>query len=332
MSSIYVTENGSVVRITSRQLVVTKDKDKLLQIPLIKVDRLLLFGNIQITSQAVGTLLDEGIEVCYLSSMGKFRGKLQPAESKNVLLRVAQYERFLDNDFQTKIARNIVEGKIKNGRALISRYQQNYPEVDFSKEMHTIDSTLNSLPNQDNVNKLMGAEGISTAAYFRAFGKMFRRELRFEKRTRRPPKDPVNAMLSFGYTMITNEIFSLITAHGMDPYIGFLHGLSYGRPSLALDLVEEFRHPFVDRFTLNLFNNTILTSEDFEPVENKGVYLTSDARKVFFAQYEKRIKEPITLQDQHEEKSFRQLFKDQVHKFSQTILTQVDYEPVRIYK
>jgi len=294
--------------------------------------RLLLFGNIQVTSQAVGILLDEGIEVCYLSSLGKFRGKLQPAESKNVLLRVAQYERFLDSAFQTTIARNIVGGKIKNGRALISRYQQNYPEIDFSKEVQTIDSTLSSLNNLDNVNSIMGAEGISTAAYFRAFGKMFRKELRFEKRTRRPPKDPVNAILSFGYTMITNEIFSLITAHGMDPYIGFLHGLSYGRPSLALDIVEEFRHPFVDRFTLNLFNNNILTSEDFEPVENKGVYLTQEARKTFFTQYEKKIKEPVTLQDKDDEKSFRQLFKEQVHKFSQSILTQSNYEPVRIYK
>lgn len=93
----------------------------------------------------------------------------------------------------------------------------------------------------------MGAEGIATATYFRAFGKMFRKGLQFEHRTRRPPKDPVNAVLSFGYTLLTNEMFSLVTAHGMDPYIGNLHGISYGRPSLALDLVEEFRHSFIDR-------------------------------------------------------------------------------------
>ena len=194
--------------------------------PLLKIDRILLFGNVQVTSQAVGKLLDEGIEVCYLSSKGKFRGKLLPAESKNVLARVAQYERFLDDEFQIEVARSIVAGKINNGRALILRYQRNHPEVDFINELQLIDNTLSKLFNNSTVNSLMGAEGTATAAYFRAYSKMFRTEFQFQKRTRRPPKDPVNALLSFGYTLVTNEIFSLLTAHGLDPYIGFLPCIS----------------------------------------------------------------------------------------------------------
>ena len=330
MSTIYVTEVGSVVRITSRQIVVTKGKEKLLQMPLIKVDRVLLFGNIQLTARAAATLLDEGIDVCYLSAYGRFRGKLQPAESKNVLLRVAQYERFLDNDFQTNLARIIVTGKLKNGLAIIKRYERNHPDVDFSNEMNVICNTLDKLPSQTTVPGIMGCEGIATAVYFKAFGKMFRKGLCFEQRTRRPPKDPVNAILSFGYTLITNEIFSLVTAHGMDPYIGYLHGLSYGRPSLVLDLVEEFRHPFIDRFSLALFNNSVLTESDFMPVENKGVYLTEDARAVFFKHYERRVTEKFTPSNSTATVSFRQLFKNQVLKLGQAILKNENYEPFRI--
>lgn len=332
MSTIYLTEIGSVVRISSRHLVVTKGTESILQMPLIKVDRLLLFGNITITAPAMGVLLDEGIEVCYLSSSGKYRGKIQAAESKNVLLRVAQYERFLDNDFQLELARILVQSKINNGRALILRYQHNYPDADFSSELQVIDTALANLPAQQSVSSIMGSEGTATAAYFSAFGKMFRKEFRFDKRTRRPPKDPVNALLSFGYTLLTNEIFSMVSAHGLDPYIGFLHGLSYGRPSLALDIVEEFRHPFIDRFTLSLFNNEVFAADDFQPVEDQGIYLTKPALKTYFEHYERRVREPFKLPNSDEEINFRELFKRQVQKLSNTILKKEPYEPFRIYK
>lgn len=280
----------------------------------------------------MGVLLDEGIEVGYLSSNGKYRGRIQAAESKNVLLRVAQYERFLDDAFQVELARTLVAGKINNGRALILRYQRNYPDTDFSAELLAIQTTLTNLASQQTVSSIMGSEGTSTAAYFRAYGKMFRKEFSFDKRTRRPPKDPVNAILSFGYTLLTNEIFSLVSAHGLDPYIGFLHGLSYGRPSLALDAVEEFRHPFIDRFTLSLFNNEVFTAEDFQPVENKGIYLTKPALKTYFEHYERRVREPFKLPNTDEDVNFRQLFKQQVHKLSSTILKKEPYEPFRIYE
>ena len=331
MSAIYITEPGCMIRISSRHLIVTKGKERKLQMPLIKVERILLFGSSQITAPAVAALLDEGIEICYLSSNGRFRGKLQPAESKNVLLRVAQYERYLDEEFTVNLARTIVRGKVANGRALILRYQRNYPDIDFSGELKTIEQTLANLPSQKTVNSLMGSEGIATAVYFKAFGKMFRGDLRFETRSRRPPKDPVNAVLSFGYTMLTNEMFSLITAHGLDPYIGFLHGLSYGRPSLPLDLVEEFRHPFIDRFTLSLFNNGVLTESDFRPVENKGIYLNKDALQRYFEHYERRVKEKFNIGKSEEEKSYRDLFRLQVNKLSNTIMKGEKYEPIKIY-
>ena len=146
-----------------------------------------------------------------------------------------------------------------------------------------------------------------------------------------PPKDPVNSVLSFGYTMLTNEMYSLITAHGLDPYIGFLHGLSYGRPSLALDLVEEFRHPFIDRFTLSLFNNNIFCKDDFHAVENEGIYFTEEAVKRYFGHYERRIKEKFRLPHDDEDVDFRQLFKRQIVKAGQAILKNEKYKPFRLY-
>ena len=244
----------------------------------------------------------------------------------------SKYERYLDDDFQAELARTLVQGKINNGRALILRYQRNYPDADFSSELQVIDTALSKLPAQKTVNSIMGSEGTATAAYFNAFGKMFRKEFRFDKRTRRPPKDPVNALLSFGYTLLTNEIFSMVSAHGLDPYIGYLHGLSYGRPSLALDVVEEFRHPFIDRFTLSLFNNEVFAADDFRPVENKGIYLTKPALKTYFEHYERRVREPFKLPNTDEEVNFRHLFKQQVQKLSRSILTKESYEPFRIYE
>ncbi|MBE0479186.1 CRISPR-associated endonuclease Cas1, partial [Candidatus Aerophobetes bacterium] len=271
MTTVYLTEQGTVLRKKSRRLVVTKGKEVIKEIPAFKIERVLIFGNIQITTQTLSFLLQSGIETSFLSLNGKFRGRLAPLESKNVFLRIAQYERYLDNHFATEHAKKIVEAKIKNCRTVVRKYSSIHPEVDFAKTLKTLDELLIRLSTREKVATILGIEGQATAVYFRAFGKMCRRDLQFLKRTRRPPKDEVNALLSFGYTLITNEIFSILSAIGFDSYIGYLHGINYGRPSLALDMVEEFRQPVIDRFTLKLINKKIFTTEDFEEKEKKGM-------------------------------------------------------------
>jgi CRISPR-associated protein Cas1 len=330
MSTAYVTEQGAVVRQASQHLVVTKDKERLTHLPLIKLERLLVFGRVQLTTEAINALLKEGVDVSFLTYHGKLRGRLVAAESKNIFLRLAQYERHLDDRFQVDFARTIVKAKIRNGRAVILRYQINHPEASFTAALQIIDDTLKNLDNFKTVNSLMGAEGIATAAYFRAFGQMFRKELTFENRTRRPPKDPVNAVLSLGYSLLTNEILSLLIAHGFDPYLGFLHGAVYGRPSLALDLVEEFRHPLIDRFTLNLFNNEILHPDDFRSVEGEGIYLKPEAFKTYLKLYERRLQEPLKLDAQEEKMSFRRLFREQIQNLARTLKSQEPYKPFKL--
>jgi len=330
MKVIYITEQGSVVRKTSRRLVVSKEERTLAEIPAIGLDGIVIFGNIQMTSQAMGFLLDSGIHVSFLSSKGKYKGTLIPAQSKNVLLRIAQYERYLDEEFQRQHASVLVEAKIRNGRGLIKRYSRNYPELEFDDEISGLDSALKKLEAKPEVPVLLGIEGQATATYFRAFGKMFRKEMDFSVRSRRPPKDPVNALLSFGYTLVTNETFSLLLAIGFDPYIGYLHQIDYGRPSLALDMVEEFRHPIVDRFTLYLVNNRIISGEDFFENEERGFFLKPEALKRYFEQYEKRMNEVFQNQFTGEKVSYRSLFRQQAYKLSKTIQARVPYTPYRI--
>lgn len=330
MKIIYITEQGSVVRKTSRRLVVSKEEATLAEIPAIGLDGVLIFGNIQITSQAMGFLLDNGIQVSFLSSRGKYRGTLIPAESKNVLLRMAQYERYLDEEFQRKHASILVDAKVRNGRALIMRYSRNYPDVEFGDEISALDAALKKIEENPQVSVLLGIEGHATATYFRAFSKMLRGEMDFSSRSRRPPRDPVNALLSFGYTLITNEIFSLLIAMGFDAYIGYLHGIDYGRPSLALDLVEEFRHPVVDRFTLYLINNRIISTEDFVQSEEGGFLLKPESRKRYFEQYENRMNEVFQDQSIGEKVSYRSIFRRQAQKLAKSIQTGGLYEPYRI--
>lgn len=232
MATIYLTEQGSKLSKTSKRLVIEKEGQTLLEIPEFKVERVLIFGNVQITTQAMAFLLDNGIEVSFLSLYGKYRGRLSPVESKNAQLRIRQYQKHLDTEFKVSLAKAIVHAKLHNGRELLMRYARNHPEIDFSQDKIQMEACISQIEHKQSVNSVMGVEGAAASVYFEAFGKMLRKELRFEKRQRRPPKDPVNALLSLGYTLIGNEMHSTVCAVGFDPYIGFFMALIMeGRPS-----------------------------------------------------------------------------------------------------
>lgn len=320
MATIYLTEQGSKLSKTSKRLVIEKDGQTLLEIPEFKVERVLIFGNVQITTQAMAFLLDNGIEVSFLSLYGKYRGRLSPVESKNAQLRIRQYQKHLDNEFKVSLAKAIVHAKLHTGRELLMRYARNHPEIDFSQDKIQMEACISQIEHKQSVNSVMGVEGAAASVYFEAFGKILRKELRFEKRQRRPPKDPVNALLSLGYTLIGNEMHSMVCAVGFDPYIGFFHGIDYGRPSLALDLIEPFRHAIIDRFTLYLVNNHILSEKDFEDTGEEGVLLNDDARKRYFAEYEKYMTKEGESNLSDAKKGFRDLFKIQAHNLHDAIM------------
>jgi CRISPR-associated protein Cas1 len=195
-------------------------------------------------------------------------------------------------------------------------------------EIDALEELITRADSAANLDTLRGHEGSATAAYFRLFGRMLNPPWTFTTRTRRPPKDPVNAVLSFGYVIVGTELQALLDGVGFDPYLGFYHAIEYGRPGLALDLLEEFRHPLVDRLALNLFNLGSMTQQDFAPQAAGGIYLNTSGKKKFFVQYERMLGELAAATDTAEKPSgFRAIFQNQITQLSKAILQGIDYVP-----
>ena len=180
-----------------------------------------------------------------------------------------------------KFARAIVDNKISNQMEMIRQYRWNDSEYDYREDLNSLSEYQKTLERKETVNGLMGVEGICSAIYFRSYAKMFKSSVSFQERNRRPPKDPINAILSLTYTFLTKEITAALEAESFELYLGFLHGIRYGRKSLALDLIEEFRQPAADRFVLRLFNKGMLGEDDFQ-MEDGAVRLKPNAFKQFW--------------------------------------------------
>jgi CRISPR-associated protein Cas1 len=323
---LYVVEQGAVVQKEGERIAVRKDGQLLLTVPVFKLDSVVVFGGVQLTTQALGLLLANGIEVSFMSIDGRLKGRLLPAESRNVVLRLKQYERYHDHDFRLQVSRAVVRGKLANARALIMRYLRNHPDADLTEPVHALEDAIAQVADAKDLDVLRGLEGRAAAVYFSAFGQMLRGVLPFSGRSRRPPRDPVNAMLSLGYSLLTRELFGAAAARGFDPYLGFYHDVRYGRPALALDLVEEFRPVVVDRLVLSLVNRKVFAPEDVEQSEEGGFMLTRDALRRFVAAYEERV----TAGPGEAEGGWRMIFHEQVGRMVRAVRFGEPYQAARV--
>lgn len=290
MAVVYLTTTGSIVRRKGERLEVWEKKEKLADLRLFDLERLVVVGAVQLTSQALGLLLDQGIDVVFLSGGGRLRGSLVSAESRNVFLRLAQYDRWKDDAFRLAFSREVVTAKSTAQRRLLARYERNHPGTLPTDALPELDRLLDQAAAAKSVDEVRGVEGAASGVYFRSFGKMLA-TLGFPGRKRRPATDPANSLLSLGYVMVGNELGSLLEARGFDPAIGFLHGVRYGRQSLALDIVEPFRQPIVDRLTLRLLNLKQLTPDDFQGGD-QGLRLHPESLKRYFELYEVQLRSP----------------------------------------
>ncbi|MCX8095837.1 MAG: CRISPR-associated endonuclease Cas1 [Caldisericia bacterium] len=325
MATLYITEQGAKLKKEEKRFVIEKEENILLEIPEFKVDKVFIFGNIQITTQALKFLLTSGIDTSFFTIYGKFIGKLQSLESKNVLLRIKQFEKHSQEEFRVEISKKFVEGKITNAKNFLSKYQRNHPEVNFASNINELERNLEELKRKTSISSIMGVEGRCSAIYFECFGKMILKDLKFEERTPRNPKDPVNSLLSFGYSILTSEVFSILQGIGFDPYLGYLHSVEYGRPALALDLMEEFRQVIVDRLVLEIINKDIIKENEFVEDEEGKIRLNEKAIKEFLTQYERRILTEITYEE--ETMNYRKLIQHQIRKFEKTIMEGNEYIP-----
>jgi CRISPR-associated protein Cas1 len=339
MATLYLIEQNTVLRKTGDRLLLCKKPhgrkggsprvdEILLDLPCADVDHVMLFGNVQVTTQALQEMLEHGIEFAIFTFSGKLLGQLTPPQTKNIPLRIAQFRRHDDAEFCLRLAKAMVRNKIGNAVAMLREHRKNHPESITPAEVDALATLLARADHATDLPTLLGHEGAATAAYFRLLGRLFNPPWTFTTRTRRPPKDPVNAVLSFGYVIVGAELQALLDGAGFDPYLGFYHAVDYGRPGLALDLLEEFRHPLVDRLALNLFNLGSMTQQDFAPQPEGGIYLNTAGKKKFFGQYERMLGEWAADTDTADKsRGFRTAFQDQIAKLSHTVLQGVDYVP-----
>ena len=332
MATLYVTEQGSILRKTGDRIILEKDDKVLLDVPCHKVDAVLIFGAVQVTIQALSGLLEHEIELALFTHHGRLKGQLTPIKSKNILLRMAQFERMREPGFARAMVRVVVRAKIENGIAVLRRFGYNHPEkkVGIDAAIAEMDRQLAEVDRAADLPALNGIEGVAARAYFGGFGQMILTGMPFPGRQRRPAPDPINALLSFGYTLIANELQSLLDGIGFDPYLGFLHQVDYGRPSLALDLMEEFRHPLVNRLTVMLINKEILREADFvKDPTSMSMHLRPEAMKVYFQHFERWLKEERIPSPDGKTVGYRRAFFLQAQRLAEALQGGTAYAPFR---
>jgi CRISPR-associated protein Cas1 len=296
---LYVQEPGSFVGKRSEHLTVSKHGAELARVPIHQVRQVVVFGNVQVSTQALQTLVENDVPVAYLTGHGKFVGLFAPAPAKNVGLREAQYRAFADPATRLTLAKAVVRAKLANQRTLLMRYLRG--DGDRGKDEFAARDLLELLRRLDDaasIETVLGLEGQGAALYFGEFQRFLKvqpngRGFDFKTRNRRPPRDPVNALLSFAYAMLTKDCFAAACTVGFDPYKGFYHQPKHGKPALALDLMEEFRPIVADSVVLTLANNEMLSPADFVTWRD-ACQLTDGGRKKFFQAYEGRKAAEVT--------------------------------------
>ena len=322
---VYVQEQGSYVS-KSGECIHVKTKDKVLKkIRLIDISEITVFGNIQVTTQAIRELCNRNIPICYMTYGGWFTGMTTGLSHKNVELRINQHKKYGEKSASMAIAREIVFGKIKNCATMLRRNHKSPPHEKISE----IDGFAERARTARQYDTLLGIEGMAARIYFSEFNGMIKSEsmdFNFTGRNRRPPLDPVNAILSFLYAMLTRQATTTVNRVGFDPYLGFLHRPKYGKPALALDIIEEFRPIVADSVCITIINNGEITEADVIKTIF-GVNLTSTGRRAVITAYERRMDSTITHPLLGYAASYRRIMETQARLLSRHILDEIPVYP-----
>jgi CRISPR-associated protein Cas1 len=285
---LYVQEQGAVVGRAGEEAEVRKSGEVLARVKLMELSQLSLYGNVQVTTQLLHELCEREIPICYFSYGGWFYGVTRGMEHKNVELRMRQYAACSDDVTRAPIASAIIEGKVRNCRTMLRR---NCDEQN-ANALAALNELAGRASSCRDPEELLGIEGSAARVYFMEFNKMIKADgwshLAFEERNRRPPRDPINAMLSYLYAILAKDAMVTALTVGLDPYIGFLHRTKYGKPAMALDLMEEFRPLVADSTVISVMNNREVGPEDFV-VRGTSAAMKDGARKTLIRAYERRM-------------------------------------------
>ena len=335
MAQLYLTQQGARLQKEHGRFVVSVPDQDTTNIPMQEVEQVMVFGNVQITTPTIAACLARQIPVLFLSQSGTYRGHLWPAEYDNYHTKAAQYKRFDDIAWQFAIAQSIVKGKGWNSKQLLLKLSRSRPNAAIATAVQRIDRDLRFLeqlsPTTAALDQLRGYEGAIAAHYFPALGQLITNpDFTLTTRRRRPATDPVNALLSFGYMLLFNNVLSLLHLEGLNPYLGNLHRSDRHETQLAFDLVEEFRSPIVDTLVLTLLNQRILKVDDFLPPRPNGaIYLNDAARRRYLQAFEDRIMTTVHHDDARESVPYRRVIQLQIRRYEQCLLSDVPYQPYR---
>ncbi len=321
---LYIQEQGAYVGKDGERLKITPVKSAPVNVPLMNVSQVCLLGNVQVTSAAIRELANRNIPLCHFSYGGWFNAVTTGMSHKNVELRMEQYRTAFDPQLSLSVARSFISAKIKNSRTLLRRHA----DEKYKSELDRLADYIQKTDRVTSLESLMGIEGMAAKVYFAGFARLLRggEEFQLEGRNRRPPTDPVNALLSFVYALLVKELTITLQAVGFDPFLGFLHQPRYGRPSLALDLAEEFRPLVGDSVVLTLINNDEVSPKSF--VRRAGsVALTDNGRKAVLASFERRLETEITHPIFGYKASYRRIFEVQARLLSRVLLGELEEYP-----
>ena len=297
LNTLYVTTPDSYISKDGLNVVVSVQQKEVFRIPIINIEGIVTFGYMGASPGLMKLCADNGVSLTFLSPQGKFIARVQGPTRGNVLLRTEQYRLADNEDFALHISKLFIGGKIQNFRNILRRYERDYgSNDDVFTAIQTLEIRKRDLQRVENLSQLRGIEGDAASVYFNVFPHLIlnqKSDFPFKGRNRRPPKDAVNAMLSFVYTLIANDVAAALETVGLDPYVGFLHTLRPGRTSLALDLMEELRAYLGDRLVLSLINRRQVNAKDFLFQGDESVIMTDSCRKILLSAWQTRKKEMI---------------------------------------
>lgn len=329
MSQLYLSIPGSKLRIRGGRYMVTLRDETLLDVPSEDITEIILLGGTQITTQAMRNLLLHRARIHLLTQEERHLGTFEPTENGKTETLRAQVRQTDQLEFRLQTAKTIIAAKLENSRVVLQRLARDNPSSSLAKDAADFQRMAKeSALEADTENEARGFEGIAAQAYFAALIEVTPAEWEFFRRQRRPPPDPINAMLSFGYTLLLTRVISALHSAGLHIGIGCLHVSHGARPALALDLMEEYRAALVDRFVLNIVMRKLLTPADFMQT-NQGCRFSNKARDHFLRLWEARIQ--TTISHQNQTVTYARLIRNQAKNFGAYIrLENPNYEPLRI--
>jgi CRISPR-associated protein Cas1 len=351
MTTLYVTEPGVQVHKQGQRLLVRRGEEILEDIPLIKIERVVLMGRgVGLTTPALYALTQQKIDVLFLNSRGGFVSRMMGREHKNSKLRYAQALAVADPKRMMAVAYAIVCGKVNNQRVLVQRHAEGAPWA--RQALDTMAQMMRQVESARTPDEVRGHEGLAAREYFAILRALFRpprdgQDWGFERREYYPPPDPINALLSFGYTLLLNDLLTACQVAGLDPDLGFFHTVDFGKPSMALDLEEEFRPIIVDSVVLTMVNRPFIGLADFEAgrathsPENDGeeagngkvrpISMTEDARNRFIALYETRLNDQVYYPPLNETTPYRRILELQAYMMARAIMGEIEnYVPFTV--